>query len=67
VDLDEPVPEPFLEEPNLLPLPTITIPFATKQIDSIKDNRNIFTRDDSCRRYLVRWKDCPECDDTWIT
>ena len=42
-------------------------PFTLDQIDSIKDDQIITTRNDGCRRYLLRWKGRPESDDAWIT
>jgi len=66
VDLDEPIPELLFEGPQLSPLLTTHAPFTTDQIDSIKDDRIISTRDGDCKRYLVRWKGDPESDDAWI-
>jgi len=54
VDLDKPTPEYLFEGPHLPPLPTTTISFTAEQIDSIKDDQIISTRDGGCRRYLVR-------------
>jgi len=48
-------------------LPTTIDPFTAEQIDSIKDDHIISTRDVGCRRYLVHWKGRAESDDTWIT
>ena len=67
VDLDEPTPEPLFEGPHFLPLPTTIDPFTVEQIDSIKDDQIISTRDGSCKRYLVHWKGHPESEDIWIT
>jgi len=53
VDLDEPTPGPLFEGPHFPPLPTTIDPFTTEQIDSIKDDQIISTRDSGCRRYLV--------------
>ena len=49
VDLNEPIPEPFFERSHLPPLPTISVPFAAEQIDSIQDDQSISTRDGGCR------------------
>jgi len=54
VDLDEPSPEPLFEGPHFPPLPTTNDLFTIKQIDSIKDDQIISTRDGGCRQYLVR-------------
>ena len=45
VDLNEPIPELFLEGPNLSLLLITTVPFAAVQIDSIRDDQVISTRD----------------------
>jgi len=66
VDLDEPTPEFLFEGPHFPPLPTTNDPFIAEQIDSIKDNQIISTRDDGCRRHLVCWKGRSESDDIWI-
>jgi len=50
VDLDEHIPEPFLEGPNLPSLSTTNVPFAAEQINSIRDDQIISTRDDGCRQ-----------------
>ena len=67
VGLDEPTPEPLFEGSHFPPLPTTIDLLTAEQIDSIKDDQIISTRDDGCRRYLVHWKGRPESDDTWIT
>jgi len=67
VNLDEPTLEPLFEGPHFSALPTTIDPFTAEQIDSIKDDQIIFTRDGGCRRYLVHWKGHLESDDTWIT
>jgi len=61
------LPEPLFEGPRFPPLPTTIDPFTAEQIDSIKDDQIISTRDGSYTRYLVHWKGRPEFDDTWIT
>ena len=66
VDLDKPTPKSLFEGPHFPLLPTTNVLFTAEQIDSIKDDQ-ISTRDDSCRRYLVQWKDRPKYNDTWIT
>ena len=38
MDLGEPIPETFLEGPNLPSLPTTIVPFAAEHIDSIRDD-----------------------------
>ena len=60
-------PKPLFEGPHFPPLPTTIDPFTTEQIDSIKDDQIISTKDSGCRRYLVHQKGRPESDDTWIT
>ena len=45
VDLDEPTPEPLFERTHFSPLPTAIDTFSAGQIDSIKDDQIIFTRD----------------------
>jgi len=67
VDLDEPTPEPLFEGPHFLPLRTTIDSFTAEEIDSIKNNQIISTRDGGCRRYLVHWIGRPESADTWIT
>jgi len=66
VDLDKPTPKFLFEGPHFPPLPTTNDLFIAEQIDSIKDNQIISTRDDGCRRHLVCWKGRSESDDTWI-
>ena len=67
MDLDEPTPKPLFEGPHFPPLPITIDPFIVEQIDSIKDDQIISTRDGDCRWYLVHWKSCSESNDTWIT
>ena len=67
INFDEPTHELLFEGSHFLPLPTTFDPFTIEQIDSIKDDQIISTRDDGCRRFLVHWKGRPESDDTWIT
>jgi len=63
-DLDKPTPEPLFEGPHFLLLPTTIDPFTAEQINNIKDDQIISTRDGGCKRYLVRWKGRSESDDT---
>jgi len=53
VDLDKPTPELLFEEPHFPPLSTTNDSFTAEQIDSIKNNQIISTRDGGCIRYLV--------------
>jgi len=67
MDLTEPIHEPLFEGLHLRSIPTINVSFTAEQIDNIKNDQIISTRNGDCRRYLVRWKDHLEFDDIWIT
>jgi len=64
VDFDEPTAKPIFERSHFCPMPITIYSFTTEQIDSIKDDQIISTRDGGCRRYLVHWKGRLESDDT---
>ena len=38
----------------------------TEQIDEIIDEQIVSIRDGGYHRFLIRWKELPDSDDTWI-
>ncbi|PKU72974.1 hypothetical protein MA16_Dca007537 [Dendrobium catenatum] len=37
-----------------------------EKVDTILSDDIIFTKEDGRRRYLIRWRDKPESEDTWL-
>ncbi|GFZ15774.1 P-loop containing nucleoside triphosphate hydrolases superfamily protein [Actinidia rufa] len=66
----EPIHEPTIDQPttsNIAPTPLPISPAPKEHIDAILDEQIISTRDGGVQRFLVRWRNRPTSDDTWIT
>lgn len=62
----------FLQVPFFFTLVTSHIPcyhlsFPRNGIADVLDVNDVCSHDGGFRRYLIRWKDRPDIDDTWIT
>ncbi|GFZ09879.1 hypothetical protein Acr_21g0004780 [Actinidia rufa] len=65
----KPIHEPTIDQPttsNIAPTPLPISPIPKEHID-VLDEQIISTRDGGVQRILVRWRDRPASDDTWIT
>jgi len=56
----------FSESSSLLPL-SPKLSYVTENIDSILDDQIVSTRDGVMRRYLIKWKEKLNLENSWIT
>ena len=64
--MDEPTQDILFE---ILPLHSLPLKlfYAAEDIDSILDDQIVSTRDGGTRCYLIKWKERPESENSWIT
>ena len=60
-------PYPTFESETLPECPPAIPPKWKEKVECILDDQSITTRNKSYQRYLVRWQDQPESEDSWIT